>query len=114
MENSIICAMLHRSSVSCWILSNARKSAVNFPRNSHNVIGADILRRWLIDNDKDVAGMRVIADLHGGDLEDVVAKAEFKEIKERVIFEVSVSTASSISPLLTVNSERVGKGAHTL
>ncbi|PSR75893.1 hypothetical protein PHLCEN_2v8807 [Hermanssonia centrifuga] len=49
--------------------------------------------RWLIDNDQDVAGMRVIADLHGGDLEDVVAKAEFQEIKERVIFEMGISLA---------------------
>lgn len=32
--------------------------------------------------------MRVIADLHGGDPEDIVAKAEFQEIKDRVIFEV--------------------------
>ena len=34
--------------------------------------------------------MRVIADLHGGDPEDIVAKAEFQEIKDRVIFEVRV------------------------
>jgi hypothetical protein len=32
--------------------------------------------------------MRVIVDLHGGDPEDLVAKAEFHEIKERVIAEV--------------------------
>ena len=33
--------------------------------------------------------MKVIADLHGGDPEDLIAKAEFQEIKDRVIFEVS-------------------------
>lgn len=44
--------------------------------------------RWLIDNDKDTEGMRVIADLHGGDLANPVAVAEFQEIKERVVFEV--------------------------
>jgi hypothetical protein len=33
--------------------------------------------------------MRVIADLHGGDLDDPVAKAEFNEIKEKVLLEVS-------------------------
>ncbi|KAJ3530352.1 hypothetical protein NM688_g7723 [Phlebia brevispora] len=43
--------------------------------------------RWLIDNDKDEEGMRVLADLHGGDLEDLVARAEFQEIKERVLLE---------------------------
>ena len=44
---------------------------------------------WLIDNDRDVDGMQVIADLHGGDLEDPSAKAEFQEIKDRVNFDVN-------------------------
>ena len=39
--------------------------------------------------DRDEEGMKVIADLHGGDPEDLIAKAEFQEIKDRVIFEVS-------------------------
>ncbi|KAH9064110.1 general substrate transporter [Lactarius vividus] len=43
--------------------------------------------RWLIDVDRDDEGMRVIADLHGGDPEDLSAKTEFREIKERVIAE---------------------------
>ncbi|OCH94787.1 general substrate transporter [Obba rivulosa] len=43
--------------------------------------------RWLIDTDKDAEGMRVLVDLHGGDPHDIVAKAEFQEIKDRVIFE---------------------------
>ncbi|KAJ7932510.1 general substrate transporter [Mycena leptocephala] len=40
--------------------------------------------RWLIDTDKDEEGMRVIADLHGGDPDNLVALAEFQEIKEKV------------------------------
>ncbi|KAJ7125692.1 general substrate transporter [Mycena crocata] len=40
--------------------------------------------RWLIDTDKDAEGMRVIADLHGGDPDNLVAIAEFEEIKEAV------------------------------
>jgi hypothetical protein len=32
--------------------------------------------------------MRVIADLHGGDPENTVARAEFREIKDKVIMEV--------------------------
>lgn len=32
--------------------------------------------------------MRVIADLHGGDPEDLTARAEFQEIKEKVQEEV--------------------------
>ncbi|KAI0715306.1 general substrate transporter [Earliella scabrosa] len=43
--------------------------------------------RWLIDVDRDEEGMQVIADLHGGDPDDIVAKAEFQEIKDRVTFE---------------------------
>lgn len=38
--------------------------------------------------DRDEEGMRVISDLHGGDPEDLLAKAEFQEIKDRVMFEV--------------------------
>lgn len=45
--------------------------------------------RWLIDTDKDAEGMKVILDLHGGDPENIIAKAEFQEIKERVMFDVS-------------------------
>jgi hypothetical protein len=40
--------------------------------------------------------MQVIADLHGGDPEDIIAKAEFHEIKERVISEV-VSFSSGVT-----------------
>lgn len=40
---------------------------------------------------KDDEGMRVIADLHGGDVDDPVAKAEFQEIKDKVLIEVSES-----------------------
>ena len=47
--------------------------------------------RWLIDNDRDAEGMRVIVDLHGGDPEDPIAKAEFREIKDKVMFDVSLS-----------------------
>ncbi|KAG6818030.1 hypothetical protein H0H87_009185 [Tephrocybe sp. NHM501043] len=42
------------------------------------------LLSWLIDTDKDTDGMRVLADLHGGDLDNPIAVAEFKEIKEKV------------------------------
>jgi len=40
--------------------------------------------RWLIDTDKNAEGMRVIADLHGGDPNNAKAIAEFEEIKEKV------------------------------
>lgn len=44
--------------------------------------------RWLIDTDKDDEGLRVIADLHGGDLDNTIARAEYREIKDKVILEV--------------------------
>ncbi|KAJ3568361.1 hypothetical protein NP233_g5761 [Leucocoprinus birnbaumii] len=43
--------------------------------------------RWLIDTSRDDAGMRVLADLHGGDLDDAKAQLEFQEIKEKVQLE---------------------------
>jgi hypothetical protein len=45
-------------------------------------------RSWLIDTDQDMKGRRVIADLHGGDLDSSNAKAEFQEIKDKVMEEV--------------------------
>jgi hypothetical protein len=52
---------------------------------------------WLIDTDKDIEGMRVIADLHGGDLHGPVAMAEFQEIKKKVQEEVCPSREISSS-----------------
>ncbi|KAK1233018.1 hypothetical protein PQX77_003820 [Marasmius sp. AFHP31] len=43
--------------------------------------------RWLIDTDKDEAGMKILVDLHGGDPEDLGAMAEFREIKDTVMKE---------------------------
>ncbi|PWN48606.1 hypothetical protein IE53DRAFT_185741 [Violaceomyces palustris] len=42
--------------------------------------------RWLLDQDRDEEGMRVLADLHGGgDPSEPRAKLEFREIKENVL-----------------------------
>ncbi|KAF9475076.1 hypothetical protein BDN70DRAFT_884133 [Pholiota conissans] len=43
--------------------------------------------RWLVDKGKDEEGMLVLADLHGGDLDGTIARAEFNEIKDKVIAE---------------------------
>jgi len=45
--------------------------------------------RWLIDNGRELDGKQVIADLHGGDLQDPIAIAEYEEIKLKVREEVS-------------------------
>jgi hypothetical protein len=41
-----------------------------------------------VDTDKDEEGMRIIADLHGGNLNNEAAVAEFQEIKDKVLEEV--------------------------
>jgi sugar porter (SP) family MFS transporter len=43
--------------------------------------------RWLIDVSKDAEGLRVIIDLHGGDEQDELARAEYQEIKDAVMLE---------------------------
>lgn len=62
---------------------------------------------WLIDHDKDDEGMRVLADLHGGDPEDMVAKAEFQEIKDRVIAERESGEARSYAVMWKRYKRRV-------
>lgn len=43
--------------------------------------------RWLLDNDRDEDGMRVLADLHGGgNPREPRARLEFREIKENVLY----------------------------
>ncbi len=46
--------------------------------------------RWLIDKDREAEGLRVIADLHGGDLDDPIALAEYQEIRDKVLEEVRI------------------------
>lgn len=42
--------------------------------------------RWLLDHDHDVEGMIVISDLYAdGDVEDEIARVEFRQIKEHVL-----------------------------
>lgn len=58
--------------------------------------------------------MRVIADLHGGDPEDLAAKTEFREIKERVIAEVwFFSRSLSKIRMLNSLSVKVGRAERT-
>jgi hypothetical protein len=40
--------------------------------------------RWLIDVGRDAEGLRVLADLHGGDPEHPDAVAEFEEIQNTI------------------------------
>lgn len=52
----------------------------------------------------------MIADLHGGDLDDIVAKAEFQEIKDRVMLEVRPNIEySGLSMILLFNSAKAVK-----
>ena len=91
MASASICTMPHWGAPCCRLASDARKPTVEHLA-SVLVVRRSWNFRWLIDNDKDEEGMRVIADLHGGDPEDLVARAEFQEIKERVMLEVGASS----------------------
>jgi hypothetical protein len=69
-----------------------------------------LVASWLIDNDKDQEGLQVLADLHGGDLNNSVAQAEFKEIRAKVILEVCfypIYMDTLIYRCLSVNQGRV-------
>ncbi len=50
-----------------------------------------------MDTDKDEEGLRVIAALHGGDLDNPVARAEYREIKDKVNLEVSSLSCVSLA-----------------
>jgi sugar porter (SP) family MFS transporter len=63
--------------------------------------------RWLIDTGKDPEGMRVIADLHGGDPENLKAKAEFQEIKQKVMEERASGESRSYSTMWRRYKRRV-------
>ncbi|KAF9066453.1 hypothetical protein BDP27DRAFT_1330538 [Rhodocollybia butyracea] len=63
--------------------------------------------RWLIDNDKDDEGLRVIADLHGGDLDDPIARAEYREIKDKVISERESGAARTYGTMWRRYKQRV-------
>ena len=54
--------------------------------------------------------MRVLVDLHGGDPDDVLAKAEYTEIKERVMFEVGKLFLKCTLVLLTRPQRESGEG----
>jgi hypothetical protein len=91
----------------CWrVYSHARKSSVCFFFSRLN-LPSYVTFSWLIDNDKDEEGMRVLADLHGGDPEDMVAKAEFQEIKDRVMFERESGEARSYAVMWKRYKRRV-------
>lgn len=56
--------------------------------------------------------MRVIADLHGGDPEDLIAVAEYQEIKDRVMAEVSPSPLVTLAVCADFGSARAVKVDH--
>ena len=88
MADTIVCSMRYRVHFGLRITCYAGKPAVTSFLPFIDVLLT--LCRWLIDTDRDAEGMRVLADLHGGDLNDPIAVAEFKEIKEKVQEEVRI------------------------
>ena len=87
MENPLVCSNYNWGSACLGLVVHTGKSSVRFFAHLDDECCSSFAS-WLIDNDRDSEGMRVLADLHGGDPEDVVAVAEYEEIKERVMWEV--------------------------
>lgn len=64
--------------------------------------------RWLLDHDHDIEGMIVISDLYAdGDVEDEVAKVEFRLIKENVLIARVEGGERSYRYMLTRYTKRV-------
>ena len=63
--------------------------------------------RWLIDNDKEMEGLQVIADLHGGDTDDPIAMAVYQEIKDKVREDVCISHFEKYSFKYFISSARI-------
>ena len=57
--------------------------------------------------------MHVIADLHGGDLSNSEAIAEFREIKDRVLAEVRVYLFILVQVSIVTHSEKRVRHVHT-
>ena len=72
------------------IAPHPRKSTVG--SNQRTTLNQMIIfqRRWLIDNGRELDGLQVIADLHGGDSDDPIAMAVYQEIKDKVREDVCI------------------------
>lgn len=64
--------------------------------------------RWLLDHDHDIEGMIVISDLYAdGEIEDEVAKVEFRQIKESILIQRIEGGERSYRYMLTRYKKRV-------
>jgi len=63
--------------------------------------------RWLIDTGRNASGMRVIADLHGGDPDNPSAVSEYEEIKDKVQEERASGEGRSYRVMWTKYKRRV-------
>ena len=64
--------------------------------------------RWLLDHDHDIEGMIVISDLYtDGDVEDEVARNEFKNVKENILLDRVEGGERSYKYMLKRYSKRV-------
>lgn len=88
LADTFVHTMCDRSPSCSRLCADAGESSV-CPSNSRRCRLLTCGERWLVDNDKDDAGLQVLVDLHGGDPNDEIANAEYQEIKERVMAEVS-------------------------
>jgi hypothetical protein len=76
-----------------------------------------LISRYLIDTDQEVEGLAVIADFQGAALDDELVLAEYKEIRDAVVADVSptgdaVGSADAYTSgrLVTGHTELCGDG----
>lgn len=55
------------------------------------------LNRFLVDHDREVEGLAVIADFQGKPLDDEDVLAEYKEIRDAVLLDVSPAVTSFLA-----------------
>ena len=89
MANSTLYAMCYRCYPCGRVPGNARKSTVGSCIMFDRFFVLNFFS-WLVDVSKDAEGLRIIVDLHGGDEANEQAQAEYQEIKDRVMFEVTM------------------------
>ena len=89
-----------------WLCRRVRGRFFQSPRIYHSSSTLAPLR-WLIDTDKDTEGLRILADLHDGDIHNPDAKAEFREIKDKVLSERALGEGRSYATMYRKYKRRV-------
>ena len=95
MASAAVGAMFGRHIPRCRKLCDARIPSVS---HASSVCLPKLSVRFLVDTDQEVEGLAVIADFQGRDLDDELVIAEYKEIRDAVLADVSLMQAKGARP----------------